>query len=137
MQRALGVASFSQCVPEMNGLGADRRCRGPWALGGAGSVVHRLGFGAAWYGLARLIADGVKVCGKPSFTPPDGFFAHWQSMPDQDLLACDMIEHSGKTAINERRQKRRTEGLVDLSDKLGLARISTAMHGHYGPPAAF
>lgn len=86
-----------------------------------------LGFDAAWYGWARLHPCGVNVFANATYGLPGDFFATWQCMADQDLLARSKIEHPGHAAIYSRRQRRQTDGMADLSDRYGLTRMTTAM----------
>jgi len=133
---ALGIAGFSQFITEMN----DRtRCEDAeglarWAVD---DLSRRLGFDAAWYGWATLRPEGVEVYANATLNLPEGFYDHWRTMSDQDLLAAAMIESPGIVAAYDRRQARQTDGMADLSDRFGLRRMATAMNGHYGDYASF
>jgi len=133
---AVGVASFSRFVSEMNDRTREEDAEGlaRWAVA---DLSETLGFDAAWYGWAKLRPEGVEVYANATLNLPDGFYDYWRTMSDQDLLARYMIENPGKVAIYDRKQLRQTDGMASLSDKFGLRRMTTAMNGHYSDYASF
>lgn len=133
---ALGITSFSRFIAQMNDRTRTDDAEGlaRWAVQ---DLSQTLGFDAAWYGWAQLSAEGVQIYANATVNLPEGFYKHWQTMADQDLLAATMIESPGGTAIYDRRQARQTDGMVDLSDTFGLSKILTAMHGRPGRVTSF
>lgn len=132
----LGIANFSRFITEMNHrtLAEDAEGLARWAVD---DLSRTLGFDAAWYGWATLRPEGVEVYANATLNLPDDYYDSWKSMSHQDLLAAQMMENPGQTALYERGQKRQTDGMVTLADRYGLTRISTAMNGHYGSYASF
>lgn len=132
----LGIASFSRFVTELNDRTReeDAETIARWAVD---ELSRTIGFDAAWYGWAKLRPEGVEVYANAALNLPDDFYDYWRTMADQDLLARYMIENPGKVAIYDRKQPRQTEGMASLSDKFGLRRMTTAMHGHYCDYASF
>lgn len=132
----LGITSFSRFITQMNDRSGSEDAEGlvRWAVQ---DLSETIGFDAAWYGWANLRADGVEVYANATLNLPEGFFEYWQTMADQDLLASHMIANPGQTAIYDRGQRLQNDGMVSLSDKFGLRRITTAMNGHYGTYASF
>lgn len=124
-----GIASFSRFITEMNHRARHMRAEelARWAVE---ELSVALGFDAAWYGWAKLHPRGVDVFANATFALPDDFFATWQRMADQDLLARAKIENPRHVAIYSRRQRRQTDGMADLSDRYGLTRMTTAMESH-------
>jgi DNA-binding CsgD family transcriptional regulator len=127
----LGIASFSRFITEMNHQACHVRAEelARWAVE---ELSVALGFDAAWYGWAKLHPQGVDVFANATHNLPDDFFATWQRMADQDLLARSKIENPGQLAIYSRRQRQQTDGMADLSDRYGLTRMTTAMEGNDG-----
>lgn len=127
----LGIASFSRFITEMNHhaphMHAESLAR--WTVE---ELSVALGFDAAWYGWARLHAGGVDIFANATHGLPDNFFATWQRMADQDLLARAKIENPRHAAIYSRGQRRQTDGMADLSDRYGLTRMTTAMENPSG-----
>ncbi|MGV3552051.1 helix-turn-helix domain-containing protein [Rhizobium sp.] len=127
----LGIASFSRFICDMNHhapfMRAEELAR--WTVE---ELSVALGFDAAWYGWARLHPRGVDVFSNATHGLPEDFFATWQCMADQDLLARSKIEHPGHAAIYSRGQRRQTDGMADLSDRYGLTRMTTAMESPAG-----
>lgn len=132
----LGISSFSKFITEMNHRTRDEDAEGlaRWAVA---DLSRLLGFDAAWYGWATLRPEGVEVYANATLNLPDDFYANWQRMAHQDLLAREMIEKPGTVAAYDRRQRRQTDGMADLSDRYGLRRMTTAMNGRYGAHANF
>lgn len=132
----LGIASFSRFIAQMNDRVRTEDAEGlaRWAVQ---DLSQTLGFDAAWYGWAQLSEDGVQIYANATVNLPDGFYEHWRTMSDQDLLARSMIENPGQPALYDRRQGRQTDGMVDLSDTFGLSKIITAMHGRPGRATSF
>lgn len=132
----LGIANFSRFITEMNHRTRDEDAEGlaRWAVA---DLSRTLGFDAAWYGWANLRPEGVEVYANATLNLPDDYFSSWKSMSHEDLLAAEMMENPGRTALYERNQKRQTDGMVTLADRYGLTRISTAMNGRYGSYASF
>ena len=132
----LGIASFSRFITEMNDRTRDEDAEGlaRWAVD---ELSRTIGFDAAWYGWAKLRPEGVEVHANAALNLPEGFYDYWRTMSDQDLLARYMIENPGRVAIYDRKQPRQTDGMASLSDKFGLHRMTTAMHGQYGEHASF
>ena len=132
----LGIASFSRFITELNDRTRkeDAEALAHWA---AETLSQTIGFDAAWYGWAKLNPGGVEVFANATLNLPDDFCAYWRTMSDQDLLSRYMIENPGKVAIYDRSQLRQTDGMASLSDKFGLRRMTTAMHGHYSDHASF
>lgn len=126
-----GIASFSRFITEMNQQARHMRAEelARWAIDELSVAV---GFDAAWYGWARLHPGGVNVFANATLKLPDDFFATWQRMADQDLLAKSKIENPRHVAIYSRRQRRQTDGMADLSDRYGLTRMTTAMETRDG-----
>ena len=131
-----GVADFSRFITDLNhrALSEDAEGLARWAVE---HLSRLIGFDAAWYGWARLGADSVEVHANATLNLPGDYYATWQSMSDQDLLAQTMIEMPGTVAQYDRRQRRQTDGMVDLADRYGLTRIATAMNGKPGDFASF
>jgi len=127
----LGIASFSHFIAEMNHQAPHMRAEelARWTVE---ELSVALGFDAAWYGWARLHPQGVDIFAHATHGLPDDFFATWQRMADQDLLARSKIENPRHVAIYSRRQRRQTDGMVDLSDRYGLTRMTTAMENPNG-----
>lgn len=132
----LGITSFSRFIARMNDhlRTDDAEGLARWAVQ---DLSETLGFDAAWYGWAQLSTEGVQIYAQASVNLPDGFYDHWLTMADQDLLAATMIETPGQTATYDRNQGRQTDGMVDLSDTFGLSKIVTAMHGRPGRATSF
>ena len=132
----LGIASFSRFITEMNHRTRSEDAEGlaRWAVG---ELSDTLGFDAAWYGWATLRQEGVEVYANTTFNLPENFYRNWLRMADQDLLAQSMIENPGNVATYDRKQRRQTDGMADLSDNYGLRRMATAMNGRYGDFANF
>ena len=131
-----GIADFSRFITELNhrALSEDAEGLARWAVD---DLSRRIGFDAAWYGWARLGPDTVEVHANAALNLPDDYYANWQAMSDQDLLARTMIEVPGIVAQYDRRQSRQTDGMVDLADRYGLTRMATAMNGEAGAYANF
>jgi DNA-binding CsgD family transcriptional regulator len=132
----LGITGFSKFITEMNHRTRDEDAEGlaRWAVA---DLSRLLGFDAAWYGWATLRPEGVEVYANATVNLPSDFYAHWQRMAHQDLLARDMIENPGTVAAYDRRQRHQTDGMADLSDRFGLRRMTTAMNGRVGSFANF
>lgn len=132
----LGVSSFSRFITEMNQRTGEEDAEGlaRWAVE---DLSRTLGFDAAWYGWAKLRPEGVEVYANASLNMPADFYATWQKMADQDLLAQEMIENPGTVATYDRSQRRQTDGMADLADRYGLRRLTTAMNGQAGAYANF
>ena len=131
-----GIASFSRFVTEMQARSLEEDAEGlaNWAVD---DLSRTLGFDAAWYGWATLGSERVEVFANATMNLPEGFYAYWKTIAEQDLLSRDMIENPGKTAIYDRAQRRQTDGMASLSDRFGLTRMTTAMFGHYGDYPSF
>jgi DNA-binding CsgD family transcriptional regulator len=131
-----GIATFSRFITEMQHRSLEEDAEGlaRWAVD---DLSRTLGFDAAWYGWATLRPEGVEVYANATLNLPEGFYDYWLTIADQDLLARDMIENPGRTAIYDRSQHRQTDGMASLSDRFGLQRMTTAMNGHYGDYASF
>lgn len=133
---ALGITSFSRFIAQMNEHVRTDDAEGlaRWAVQ---DLSRTLGFDAAWYGWAQLSAEGVEIYANASVNLPDDFYDFWQTMAHQDLLAQGMIENPGATVLYDRSQARQTDGMVSLSDRFGLRKIVTAMHGRPGRVTSF
>lgn len=131
-----GIATLSRFITEMQHRSLEEDAEGlaRWAVSELGRT---LGFDAAWYGWATLHPDGVEVYANATMNLPEEFYDYWLTMADQDLLARDMIENPGRTAIYACAQRRQTDGMVSLADRFGLSRMTTAMNGRCGDHASF
>lgn len=132
----LGIASFSRFISELNEKLRSEDAEGlaRWAVE---DLSATLGFDAAWYGWAQLAPEGVHIYANASVNLPDDFYDFWQTMSEQDLLAQTMMEQPGIPAVYDRAQLRQNDGMVALSDRYGLKKIVTAMHGRPGRTTSF
>jgi DNA-binding CsgD family transcriptional regulator len=131
-----GIANFSRFITELNhrALTDEAEALARWAVA---DLSRTLGFDAAWYGWARLRPDCVEVYANASLNLPEDYYANWQGMADQDLLAQSVIEAPRSVALYDRSQRHQTDGMVDLADRYGLTCMATAMNGVSGAYANF
>lgn len=95
-----------------------------WAAGALSRIV---GFDAAWCGWADMVPPMVDIIGTTTLNLPDDYVAFWNDMKHDDMLAGDVKEMSDtgrQWAQYDRDGRRQTDGMMALSDRYGLRKLS-------------
>ena len=92
-----------------------------WSVQTLGATV---GCDSNWGGWADLTKDEIDVCASVSRNLPDDYYRFWSVIKHQDLLAHDVISTGSEVAIYSRQGGRHTEGMVALSDRYYLDKMS-------------
>ncbi|MFN3937045.1 MAG: LuxR C-terminal-related transcriptional regulator [Gemmobacter sp.] len=95
-----------------------------WA---AGSLSRIVGFDAAWCGWADMMPPVVDIIGTTTLNLPDDYVAFWNDIKHDDVLAGDvkaMSESGRQWAQYDRDGARQTDGMIALSDRYGLRKLS-------------
>jgi len=89
-----------------------------------------------WAGWADLSRDKVEVCGSVRRNLPEDFFSFWSEIKDQDLLARDVIDTGSDFATYNRQGSRHTDGMVALSDRYRIDKLSVIVVDHKKTPVS-
>ena len=95
-----------------------------WAAGRLSRIV---GFDAAWCGWADMVPPVVDIIGTTTLNLPGDYVAFWNDIKHDDLLAGDvkaMSDAGRQWAQYDRDGTRQTEGMMALSDRYGLRKLS-------------
>jgi DNA-binding CsgD family transcriptional regulator len=77
-----------------------------------------------WGGWVDLTKDEIDVRGSVSRNLPDDYYRFWRVIKHEDLLAHDVINTGCEVASYNRQGVRHTEGMVALSDRYYLDKLS-------------
>lgn len=92
-----------------------------WSIDRLGDEV---GCDSNWSGWADLSRQEVEVCGSVSRNLPDDFYQFWSGIKHDDLLAHDVMNTGREFATYSRQGSRHTEGMVALSDRYSIDKLS-------------
>lgn len=126
MGKAPGLVDLSQFIGSLHEVRAERDGQAllQWA---AAEMSRIVGFEAAWFGWADLAIDHVEIIGSQVLNLPEGFFDFWSSIREEDLLAAEAqsVQAVGPIwAHYDRFGDRQTEGIIALTDRYGLHKLS-------------
>lgn len=120
------LQAFSRFIGDL--AEARRGLDGPelltWA---AGRLAGLVGFDAAWCGWADMMPSEVEIIGTNTLNLPHDYVAFWNGIRSDDLLAGDVqaMKTMGRQwAQYDRTGPRQTDGMVALSDRYGLRKLS-------------
>jgi DNA-binding CsgD family transcriptional regulator len=102
-----------------------------WSVDTLGAIV---GCDSNWCGWADLRRQEVEVCGAISRNLPDDFFHFWSKIKHDDLLAHDVMHTGCEVASYNRQGSRHTEGMVALSDRYNIDKLSVIVVDHDSSP---
>lgn len=126
MRDGVSLQAFSQFIGALQE--SRRDLDGPdllsWA---AGELSRRVGFDAAWCGWADMMPEQVEIIGTTLTNLPADYVAFWNEIRSDDLLAADvqaMKAQGRQWAQYDRTGQRHTEGMIALSDRYGLRKLS-------------
>lgn len=95
-----------------------------WA---AARLADLVGFDAAWCGWADMVPPVVDIIGTTTLHLPEDYVAFWSDIKHDDVLAGDvkaMSEAGRQWAQYDRDGRRQTDGMMALSDRYGLRKLS-------------
>jgi DNA-binding CsgD family transcriptional regulator len=87
-------------------------------------LADAVGSDSNWGGWADLSHGEVDVCGTVSHNLPDDFYKFWSEIKHDDLLARDVMNTGRDVATYNRQGSRHTEGMVALSDRYHIDKLS-------------
>lgn len=126
MREGTELQTFSRFVGALHEV--RRELDGPALLDWAGRELSGLvGFDAAWLGWADTMPAQVEIIGTTIVNLPDDYVAFWSGIRADDLLAADVqaMKNTGRYwAQYDRDGTRHTDGMVALSDRYGLRKLS-------------
>jgi DNA-binding CsgD family transcriptional regulator len=105
-----------------------------WSIERLSDVV---GTDCSWAGWADLSQIEVDVCGSVSHNLPDDFYRFWTEIKHDDLLARDVINTGADIATYNRQGSRHTEGMVALSDRYSIDKLSVTVADRNDSPMLF
>jgi DNA-binding CsgD family transcriptional regulator len=83
-----------------------------------------------WGGWVDLTKDEIDVRASVSRNLPDDYYRFWRIIKHEDLLAHDVISTGCEIATYNRQGARHTEGMVALSDRYYLDKLSVIVIDH-------
>jgi len=92
-----------------------------WSVEALGDTV---GCDSNWGGWAELSRDEICVCASVSRNLPDDYYRFWTAIKHEDLLARDVISTGCEVASYNRQGSRHTDGMVALSDRYNIDKLS-------------
>jgi DNA-binding CsgD family transcriptional regulator len=105
-----------------------------WSVDTLGELT---GCDSNWSGWADLSRREVEICGAVSRNLPDDFYQFWSGIKHQDLLAQDVITTGCEFATYNRQGSRHTDGMVALSDRYGIDKLSVIVVDKGSPISLF
>jgi len=127
------LRAFSAFILELN-----ERCHVDDVIGLLSWSVDTLGQAtdcdSNWAGWADLSRDNVEVCGSVMRNLPADFFTFWSQIKKDDLLARDVIDTGCDYASYNRQGSRHTDGMVALSDRYRIDKLSVIVADHKRTP---
>jgi DNA-binding CsgD family transcriptional regulator len=97
-------------------------------------LADAVGTDCNWSGWADLSQNEVDVCGSISHNLPDDFYHFWSQIKHDDLLARDVMKTGCDVATYNRQGSRHTEGMVALSDRYNIDKLSVIVLDHSASP---
>lgn len=101
---------------------------------GVERLSQAVGTDCCWSGWADLGQSEVEVCGSVSHNLPDDFYDFWTQIKHEDLLARDVMNTGCDFATYSRQGSRHTEGMVALSDRYNIDKLSVIVVENNGSP---
>jgi len=92
-----------------------------WSMETLGDTV---GCDANWGGWAEITEREIGVFASVSRNLPDDYYRFWTEIKHEDLLARDVISTGSEVATYNRQGSRHTDGMVALSDRYHLDKLS-------------
>jgi DNA-binding CsgD family transcriptional regulator len=136
MEARASFESFSRFALELYERSAFQDAVGllRWSVDRLGELT---GCDSNWSGWADLSRQGVEICGSVSRHLPDDFYPFWCGIKHQDLLAQDVINSGRAFATYNRQGSRHTEGMVALSDRYDIDKLSVIVVDKASPISLF
>lgn len=77
-----------------------------------------------WGGWAEITENGIGVYASVSRNLPEDYYRFWTEIKHEDLLAQDVISTGSEIATYNRQGSRHTDGMVALSDRYSIDKLS-------------
>lgn len=92
-----------------------------WSMEALGETV---GCDSNWGGFAEISESDIGVFASVSRNLPDDYYRFWTEIKHEDLLARDVMSTGSEVATYNRQGSRHTDGMVALSDRYHLDKLS-------------
>lgn len=133
MEARANVEAFSAFVFELyeRSLAHDAMSLLQWSVDRLGETV---GCDCNWGGFAEITESDIGVFASVSRNLPDDYYRFWTEIKHEDLLARDVISTGSEVATYNRQGARHTDGMVALSDRYNIDKLSVIVVDYKSNP---